>query len=737
MSAPTPPGLPPQLLAAVERHWGFTSLRPLQEEAIRANLAHTDSLVVLPTGGGKSLCYQAPALVRRGLTVVVSPLIALMKDQVDALTRIGVPAARLDSSLTAAERYAAERAIRSGSVRLVFTSPERLINTDSPRLLRDAGADAIAVDEAHCVSHWGHDFRPEYRQLARLREFFPKAAVHGFTATATERVRNDVIAQLGLNAPAVLVGDFDRPNLTYRVLPQLDRLAQVREVIDRHRGAAGIVYCLRRKDVDDVTPALRAAGYRAVPYHAGMTPDDRRRSQEAFAAEDADVVVATVAFGMGIDRSNVRFVVHAGMPKSIEHYQQETGRAGRDGLPSECVLLYSGADFLTLKAITEKSAAEANADPEFLAATLKHLEEMGRYCRGAVCRHKALVEYFGQRYAADNCGACDICLGDTQEVPEADVVARKILSCVARVNENFGVGHVVEVLRGAKSDAVRSRGHDRLSTYGLLRDVPKADLRDWVYQLIGQAVLVQAGDEYPVLKLNAASWAVMKGDRSVRLIRVARRERAEAAAAGPGGLPAGADAELFEALRQLRRQEAARAGMKPHQIFPDTVLAELARGRPTTEDALRRVSGVGEYRLRTFGRTFLNAILAHCRRTGLATDVPAPAAPRPAVAPKPGGRVPAKKELAFRLFREGSAVADVAHQTGLTRATITEYLAEFVQAERPVTIFGWVPEDVCERVAAAAEIHGTARLKPVFLELNQEVSYDDIRVVFAFLDSRR
>ena len=734
MAAPLPK-LPPALVAAVKRHWGFSTLRPLQEQAIRASLAGRDSLVVLPTGGGKSLCYQAPALVRDGLTVVVSPLIALMKDQVDGLTRIGVPAARLDSTVTEREWGATCAAIRRGETRLVFTSPERLVNTSTYQLLRDANAHTVAVDEAHCVSHWGHDFRPEYRQLARVREFFPDAAVHAYTATATERVRADIAKQLDLRDPDVMVGNFDRPNLTFRVLPRLDLKTQVREVLDRHKGAAGIVYCLRRKDVDDMTAFLKACKYKAVPYHAGMTANDRRDTQEAFAAEEADIVVATVAFGMGIDRSNVRFVLHAAMPKTIEHYQQETGRAGRDGLPSECVLLYSGADFFSLKGIIEKSAEENRTGPEFVAASVKQLDEMARYCRGAVCRHRALVSYFGQTYDAPSCGACDICLGDTQDVPEAQTVAKKILSCVARVKESFGIAHVIDVLRGADTANVRQRGHTELSTYGLLKDAPKADLRDWVYQLIGQGVLAQEGDEYPLLKLNAASWAVMKDARTVRLIRLAQKDGA-GATARPGELPEGADADLFEALRVVRRYEAALAKVQPYQVFPDTVLAEMARGRPTTEDALSRISGVGEFRLRAYGAAFLNAITTHCRNTGLSTDVPPlkmtalPAAP--VVHPPTGGN----KLAAFKMFEKGASVAAVAEKLGLSTNTIAEYLANFVRIEKPASIFAWVPEDVCERVAAAAEMHGTAKLKPVFTELNGEVSYDHIRIVFACLESR-
>ena len=420
----------------VQKHWGFDSFRPLQEQAIRCVLERRDSLVVLPTGGGKSLCYQAPALAIGGATVVVSPLISLMKDQVDSLKACGVPAVQFDSSLSSMEREVHKFDILQGNVRLIFVSPERIVFEGFRDMLRRAEVKTFAIDEAHCISHWGHDFRPEYRQIGELRRLFPDASFHGYTATATEQVRADICKQLGLQNPAVLVGNFDRPNLSYRILPRTDPAKQILDVLDRHKKEAGIIYTLRRAEVDDYAEWLQKKGFRCVAYHAGLTADERRAAQDAFAAEKVDVVVATVAFGMGIDRSNIRFVLHANMPKSVEHYQQETGRAGRDGLEADCVLLYSAGDTMTWKKILQKSAEENQVDPDFLPNALKHLDDMDRYCRSAQCRHRALVNYFGQDYDRSNCGACDQCLGDTEVVPDSLVLAQKILSCVARTGES-------------------------------------------------------------------------------------------------------------------------------------------------------------------------------------------------------------------------------------------------------------------------------------------------------------
>jgi ATP-dependent DNA helicase RecQ len=725
------------LKEVIAHHWGFRDFRPLQEDAMRAVLGGRDSLVVMPTGGGKSLCYQAPAVLRGGTTVVISPLIALMKDQVDGLRACGIAAAQLDSSLSAVERTAYEMDLHQGAIQLLFVSPERLVQTDLYRTLQRIGVKTFALDEAHCISHWGHDFRKEYRELSALREHFPGAAVHAYTATATQQVREDIIAQLALRDPAVIVGNFDRPNLTYRVLPRHDLLKQVLDVLDRHRGEAGIIYCLRRKDVDDLAAALQQKKFSAMPYHAGMAPEQRQATQEAFATERCDVVVATVAFGMGIDRSDVRFVLHTAMPKSLEHYQQETGRAGRDGLEAECVLLYSGADIFTFKSMIEKSAQEAGADASFVRSAMKHLDDMDRYARGAVCRHRALVQYFGQQYAGASCNACDLCLGDTEEVPDALVVAQKILSCVARVKEGFGVGHVVGVLRGENAENIRKWRHERLTTFGLLKQHGKADVRDWIYQLIGQGVLVQAGQEYPLLKLNPASWEVMRGERGVRLIQPVRRKKGERPEKSKADLSSweGVDKGLFELLRQRRRDLAAERGVPPYVIFSDTTLRDLARQRPSSLEKMRLIYGIGDAKLKDFGQTFLTLITDYARQHLLPFDeTPLPPAQTEQTRAAEF-KMTAKHERLFELFREGLVIEDVMHQTNLKRSTVLDYLGDFIRQEKPASIAAWVDDKVYQRVAAAARQVGTERLKPIYLALGEQVTYDDIRVVVAHMQA--
>jgi ATP-dependent DNA helicase RecQ len=629
-SAPPQPAPPPDadpVVAALERTFGFTTLRPLQREAIDAALAGRDALVVLPTGGGKSLCYQLPPLVTGRLTVVVSPLIALMQDQVDGLRLAGYPAAALHSNVTASDRTEMRRLESRGELRLLFVAPERLFADGFLEWLEALQPGAVAIDEAHCISQWGHDFRPEYRRLAELRDRFPGVPFQAYTATATPRVREDIVAQLRLRDPAVLVGTFDRPNLTYRVLPRVDVAQQVTDAIRRHPDAASIVYCIARKDTEELAADLRRRGIAAEPYHAGLDAARRTKVGEDFRAERLHVVVATVAFGMGIDRGDVRLVVHAAMPKSVEHYQQETGRAGRDGLPAECLLLYTGADAAKWRAVMERGAAEGRSAPEALEAQVELLQHMQRFAGRARCRHRALSEYFGQEYPTASCGACDVCLQELEPVPGAHVVAQKILSAVARTGQRYGSAYVIDVLRGSRNAKVLERGHDQLPTFGLLADVPAQRLGNYVDQLVDAGDLSRTEGEYPVLTLTPGSVQVLRGERQAVLLvpRLDLAAKPKRKASPTRAEPVAADLTpeeiaLFEVLRALRRGIASELGVPPYIVFGDVTLEELARVRPSTPARLLAVKGVGEKKLESFGARFLAAIAEHCRAAGLPLD---------------------------------------------------------------------------------------------------------------------
>ena len=607
------PAVSAPLATVLERYWGYTTFRPLQREAMEAILAGRDSLVVMPTGAGKSICFQAPALVTEGLALVVSPLISLMKDQVDTLVGNGVAAACYNSGLSSEQKASVMAGIREGRFRLLYVSPERIVGEGADGFLsRVASGGApvrfVAVDEAHCISQWGHDFRPEYRQLGRMREIFPGASLHAYTATATARVRKDIVSQLGLQAPLELVGSFDRPNLLYRVLPRAALKKQILEVLARHRGQAGIVYCTSRKDVDMLAAWLKDEGLRAVPYHAGLSDEERHRHQDAFLDENADVVVATVAFGMGIDRSDVRYVIHAGAPQSLEHYQQESGRAGRDGLEAECVLIVSGADFLKWRQMLERNG-EMNEQRRTL------LRDIERYASAVGCRHKHLLAHFAERYGKDDCGACDFCLGELETVPDAVTTARKILSCVARVGQRFGAGHVTNVLRGNASEQVTARGHDTLTTFGLLAGASIDEVRGYIDQLLALGLLRQTDDQYPVLALTEAGVDLLKDPGAAPDLALARQRRADPSRAQRRSKAEtegweGVDRDLFERLRALRLTVARGRGVPPYVIFHDTTLRELARLKPTSIEALRHVYGVGAKKADELGPAVLDAIRA-------------------------------------------------------------------------------------------------------------------------------
>ena len=722
-----------RVLDIVRRYWGFDGLRPLQHEAISAALAGRDSLVVLPTGGGKSLCYQTPPLISGGTDVVVSPLISLMKDQVDGLVSIGYPAAALHSNLEDQQRYNIESELAQGEHRLLFIAPERLMQASFLQRLAEVDIRRIVIDEAHCISHWGHDFRPEYRQLAVLRDRFPRASFHAFTATATARVRDDICDQLRLRQPAVLIGRFDRPNLVYRVVPQLDRYRQTLEVLRRHAGEAAIVYCLSRADTETMAGYLKQAGLNAAHYHAGMEPTQRRETQEAFARERLDVVVATVAFGMGIDRSNVRCVLHASLPKSIEHYQQETGRAGRDGLEAECVLLYSAADTIRWESLFRKSAEQADEPAEVTAAQLEHLRHMQRFASAAVCRHKFLSEHFGQGYESSGCGACDVCLGEMEGIAEATVVAQKILSCVARVQERFGVGHVVDVLLGADTDLIRRCGHQQLSTYALLKDHDKKEVQSWVYQLLDQGLVSRTEGDRPVLRLNDQSWAVLRGQLSVQLFRARQGKRQRTQFDEQSW--EGADRGLFDRLRQWRRETAERRGVPPFVVLHDTVLQQLSILRPTRLENLRQIRGIGERKLADFGSELTAVVGDYCREQGQTCDVGATSLPEPDVPRPQRAATAAAKETAFTLFSQGHGIDHVAQAIGRARSTTVAYLADYIAKHAPERIDVWVDEPTYRKVAAAAAASEDGRLKPLFDRFGGEVSYETIRLVLTHLQA--
>jgi len=717
------------LLAAMRRYWGYDSFLPLQARAMASAMDDRDSLVVLPTGGGKSLCFQVPAVCRDGLALVVSPLISLMKDQVDALRACGIAAATINSTLTADERRQVANQIRRGELKLLYAAPERLLMPSTIDFLKAQRLSLIAVDEAHCISNWGHDFRPEYRGLATLKESFPGVAVHAYTATATEHVRHDIVEQLRLVDPQVLVGSFDRPNLLYRVRRASNRFAQVCQLVAQRRGESGVVYCISRKEVDKTAAALAEVGYRALPYHAGMSDDQRHRNQDAFLEERADVVVATVAFGMGIDKSNVRYVIHSGMPKSLEHYVQESGRAGRDGLEADCLLLYSGQDFTLWKRMVEQGDAEA------AAGAVRALEAMARFCDGVKCRHRSIVEHFGQELERDNCGACDVCLGDLNLVDEPLVLAQKIISCVARLQERYGADYTAKVLTGSAEQRIVDGGHDRLSTYGLLGDHQSSIVRDWIEQLVSQGFLAKTG-EYNVLGLTDSGRGVLKGQGSPQLLQPAERRTSKRTGRGgdsPGDSWEGVDRGLFDALRALRTELAAQQGVPPYVVFGDAALRDMARRRPSTPEAFLDVRGVGEHKRQQYGEAFVSAIVEYCTANDVPLDVEA-SDPRPlegeGLAEGPSG--PKVSAIpAFAYFRRGASVDEVMQKLGRARSTVYGYLSEYLRHERVMDPSPWIDAELTRRIEAAIEEIGPGPLRPIFERLGGDVPYEDIRVVAA------
>ncbi len=734
----------PELLPLLKQYFGFTSFRPLQEEIIRDSLAGKDVFALLPTGGGKSLCFQLPALTRDGLTVVVSPLIALMKDQVDALQAAGVPATFLNSSLTADESRKRLRGLHHGEYRLLYAAPERLMLSGFLEDLQRWNVRLIAVDEAHCISEWGHDFRPEYRQIADLRKLFPRVPFMALTATATGRVREDIVTHLKLREPSCFVASFNRPNLTYRVIPKNKPYDQLLNFLRERPKEGGIVYCQSRKSAERVAANLTEDGVKARPYHAGLTPKERSEHQELFLRDDIRVVCATIAFGMGINKPNVRFVVHYDLPKNIEGYYQETGRAGRDGLPGECVLLFSAGDVVTQTAFIEEKP-----DPREQQIAREQLQQMVHYAECAGCRRVELLAYFGETYgtpgtvpassqnesaragtvpgAPKNCGACDNCLSPRATF-DGTLAAQKFLSCVYRIREKngFGVGlnHVVEVLTGADTEKIRKWDHAQLSTYGIGKEHSRPEWAAIGRELVRLGFLRQTTEKFSVLELTNAGGAALKERRKITLTKPVTAPEAKTHHVGE----ITCDEALFERLRALRKTLADERDVPAYIVFSDVALRQMARNYPASEREFARISGVGEKKLREFGDIFLGEIAAHLQanaRQIFADD----SFTAPAAAPPPArSSLGDSARETLRRFRAGHSAGQIARERDVTIGTILSHIAEGIERGEPVDMERFFTAEELKKVAAAFDRNGFGNLTTVFESLGGSIDYGKLRV---------
>ena len=748
-----------QLFAPLKQFFGFASFRPLQEEIIRDSLAGKDVFAVLPTGGGKSLCFQLPALVRPGLTVVVSPLIALMKDQVDALQAAGVPATFLNSSLGAGGSRPRLRGLHGGEFRLLYVAPERLMLSGFLDDLTKWNVSQFAIDEAHCISEWGHDFRPEYRQISALREIFPDVPMMALTATATERVREDIVEQLHLRSPACYVASFNRPNLTYRVAAKSGAYEQILSYVRVRSGECGIIYAQARKTAESLAAKLSADGVKALPYHAGLAGGERSANQEAFLRDEARVVCATIAFGMGINKPNVRFVIHYDLPKNIEGYYQETGRAGRDGLPGECLLLFSPGDRVKqMRFIDEKP------DPKEREIARAQLEQMIHYAEVATCRREFLLGYFGERFGAPvsdparsdppskhagsetgapvNCAGCDNCLAPRQTW-DGTLAAQKFLSCVYRIREKggFGVGlqHVVEVLSGADTEKVRKFGHQSLSTYNIGGEHTRVEWGAIGRELVRLGFLFQNAEKFNIAELTDQGLVALKSRQKITLTRpVASTEPAKHRIG-----EIACDEVLFGKLRDLRKQLADERGVPPYIVFSDVSLRQMARFYPATDREFSRISGVGDRKLREFGAVFLGEIAAHLQANPRQMFADDSFDGGTGVPPVRTGKMPVPQRSrltdtvreTLHFFRQGKTVPEIARLRGVKEGTIYSNLEEAMLAGEAVDVKSLLTAEAQRDIAAAFVRHGFGSLGSVVASLGGRYDYGQCRIVRAAMQA--
>jgi ATP-dependent DNA helicase RecQ len=706
----------------LKTHFGFDGFRPLQEEIISQTLLGKDAFVLMPTGGGKSLCYQLPALKMRGLTLVVSPLIALMKDQVDALKANGIEAAFINSTLSPAEIDRKQTEARTGKLKILYAAPERLANPGFQNFLAGLKISLIAIDEAHCISEWGHDFRPDYRNLKMLRNIFPNVPVMALTATATEKVREDIISQLSLGQAKIFISSFNRPNLSYAVFPKKDSYDQLIGILREHKNESVIIYCFSRKDTENLAADLRAEGFSALAYHAGLESGKRKKNQEKFIRDEAHIIVATIAFGMGIDKPDVRLVVHYSLPKSIEGYYQETGRAGRDGLPSQCVLFYSYGDISKQQFFIRQIEEEGERENAY-----KKLNQMVEYCELVSCRRSHLLSYFGEKHEPEKCGGCDVCLSPKAEF-DATVISQKILSAIVRTGQRFGANYVIDVLTGARNKKIVERGHQKLSVFDIADDFSKVELRNIIGQLVGKKLIVKTGEEYPVFALGERGKEFLKNRENILLQKFeSGRETIRKSAA----FEADYDQKLFDQLRLLRKNIADKKGVPPFVVFGDLALVQMASYFPQSEDSFSKISGVGEEKLKQYGKIFTGVIQTYAKQNNLSEkNVPVgkPVRARRAIS------VGSTYQETKKLVEQKMPIEKIAKTRGMTIGTITSHLEKLAASGEEIDIeYLRPPAKKMEKIKSAFQNSGGTALSPVREILGEEFSYDELRVARLFI----
>ena len=712
----------------LKTRFGYDQFRPLQAEIIRTVLDGNDALVLMPTGGGKSLCYQLPALCLDGLTLVVSPLIALMKDQVDALRANGIAAAFVNSTVPPREARETLAEARVGRLKILYIAPERLAVPGFSDFLRSVRVSQIAIDEAHCISEWGHDFRPDYRNLRILRERFPDTPVMALTATATAQVRDDIVEQLAIPNARRFVASFDRRNLTYTVRPKRRAFEALLELLRQHSDGSAIVYCLSRQNTEDLAADLSDEGIQALPYHAGLEPAVRRTTQDRFIRDEVRVVTATIAFGMGIDKPDVRLIVHYHLPKTLEGYYQETGRAGRDDLPSTCVLFYGASDRHALTGFIEQIEDETER-----ARAWEKLRQMVRYSELQTCRRVFLLDYFGESYDRPSCDGCDMCLSEREEF-DATEIAQKVLSAIIRTGQRFGVAHVIQVLRGSRERRLLSLGHDRLSVYGVARDHTRAQLNEIVGLLEGAELVQRSADQFRTLAVTPRGLDFLRQREPLTLTRVKPVE-VDASRSRPRVEDLDFDRDLFARLRDLRFRLAQARNVPPYVIFGDRSLQEMAHYLPQSRESFSHISGVGRVKLDEFAQDFLAEIRGFSEPRGLAER---PRRQRQTRRRRDIRRRGSTHRQTLDLLLTGLSVAEVSRRRGLTVATITSHLEQLIAAGETLPLERELPAP--ERVTRISEAFARTQspaLGPVRQLLGDDYFYEELRIVRAWLDQQR